>query len=167
MGHSGWGEFGWGGTPWGGDSLATLRERRRAHIAWLVDVQLLAPGAPLLKFSDINIDYVTDRYDRYIMAIGGVAQELERASSDSLNSPINITFRNGPWRAFSNLIEVGETYPFEGAAVTVKSVHLDDEKNPTDAEIIFQGILEEPRAITRRDFTCRAASVEFIADLRT
>lgn len=161
-----WGGFAWGEGPWGGAPIATLRERRRAHIVWLVEVALLGVGAPVLYFSDRNIDHMNVTYERYIQSVSGIDVELMRATSDSLNSPVSITFRNGKWRALDFLIEAGETNPFEGAPVTVKAVHLDDEKNPTDAETIFVGILEEPRQITRRDFTCMASSVEFFADLR-
>ena len=162
-----WGGFPWGGAPWGGIALDILRNRRRAKIVWLVDVELLGAGAPVLRLSNRNLEYSIYRYQRYILAVTGIARELSRVDSDSLNSPVTVRFQNRPFMAFDFLIEAGETYPFEGAKVTISALHLDDDNLPTEAEIVFVGVLDEPRGITKREFTCRASSVEFFADLRS
>ena len=162
-----WGSFPWGGGPWGGLSLNLLRERRRAKIVWLVDVELLGSGAPVLRLSNRNLEYNIYRYEKYILKVSGIARQLSRLDSDSLNSPVSILFENRPFMAFDYLIEAGQTYPFEGARCTVSALHLDDDGNPTEAEIVFVGVLDEPQSITKKEFSCMASSVEFFSDLRT
>ncbi|MCK4785454.1 MAG: hypothetical protein KAV87_17005, partial [Desulfobacteraceae bacterium] len=79
-----WGSFPWGGGPWGGLSLNLLRERRRAKIVWLVDVELLGSGAPVLRLSNRNLEYNIYRYEKYILKVSGIARQLSRLDSDSL-----------------------------------------------------------------------------------
>lgn len=148
--------------------MAGIDEARvldRAEPIYLVEVVLLNSG-PTLYLSDRQVTVAGQLYEDYINSISGLGAELRRAQALCLNAALELCFRNDPWRTYGHLIDACGDYPFGGSTVTVKEVMLDAEGVPSDAEMLFKGVLEEPRGIDLMGFYSRASSMEFAADNR-
>ncbi len=146
-------------------TIAQARDKDRARPVYLMEITLLNSG-PTLYFSDGNITVGGQRYEDYLGDLSGLGEDIRRSDSEGLNANINLGFKNDRYKAYTYLVELGETYPFEGAEVTIKETYLDAAGVPSDAETVFKGALDEPRDIDLMGFACRVSSVEFRADLK-
>ena len=142
---------------------STLRNRSRAEPIYLVDVTLKNSG-PILHFSDRNILVNVQQYENYIKDISGIEGEISRVDSAALNTDITITFKNDRYASYDYLIEIGDTYPFEGAECLIKEVYLDNDDNPSDIVTIFKGVIDEPQEIDLLSFQCKVSSMMFQKD---
>jgi hypothetical protein len=133
-------------------SATQLRDRPRAEPVYLVEIEL-KNGGPTLYISDRNIVMTTQRYENYLDDLS------------DLNSFSVLKFRNDRYKTYDYLIEIGDTYPFEGATVTVKECYLDG-NDSSSAVVIFKGALEEPRDIDRMGFTCKVSPMEYVKDMQ-
>jgi hypothetical protein len=124
------------------------------------------PVPPKLNFSDRNIKVGSYFYECYLEDLSGLGEELRRTTSGALNADITLRFRNDPYSTYDHLIEIGDTYPFEGALCVIREVYLDDDGTPSNAVTVFQGVLDEPRDVDLMGFTCKVSSMEFAADRR-
>lgn len=145
-------------------SIAEARGRTRLAPICLVEIILQGSGAPTLYLSDRNITVAGQIYEYYITGVDGLAEEIKRATSEGLNPRIDLTFWNARYAAYNYLIEIGDTYPFEGAILTVKECYLNDDGVPSVVETLFKGALDEPRDIDLMKFTCSASSMLFAKD---
>lgn len=146
-------------------SIVRMRERTRLRPVYLVEIALQNSG-PTLYLSDRNITIgdTPQTYENYIHNISEIAEEIERATSEGLNPEIQIEFYNGKFQAYNYLIEIGDTYPFEGAVITIKEIYLDDDGVASVIDTIFKGALDEPRDIDLMQFSCAASSLPFWKD---
>ena len=64
-------------------------------------------------------------YEDYILGIKGLKEAVNRRDSSALNVSLEIQFKNDPWQTYDRLVELGEVYPFEGAAVSIYEVYRD------------------------------------------
>jgi hypothetical protein len=138
-------------------------DRKRLAPIWLVEISLQNSG-PTLYFSDRNILVGSTLYEDYLEDLNGLGAQLNRKNSEFLNLDVTFRFKNRRFKTYNHLIEIGDAYPFEGAAATIKKVYLDDNDNPSDAEIIEKVILDEPGDIDQVNFMCRASSMPFAMD---
>lgn len=145
-------------------TTAQARDRTRAEIVFLVEVQTLASG-PLLLLSDRNITIAGIQYADYIASVTGLGDQLTRATGAFANGNASIVFKNDPWDANAYLSDLLETYPFEGAAVTIKRVFVDDDGTTATPETVFVGNLDSPVNISTIAFTCSANCREMFASL--
>jgi hypothetical protein len=139
------------------------RQLQRAETVYLVEIALLGSG-PTLYFSDRVITVGGILYEDYVHELNGVGTELKRLDSGGLNASLLIKFRNDPWRAYTYLSETLAAYPIVGAAVIVSEVMMESDGTPSDASVVFKGLMEEPHDIDLTDFSCRAMSMEFASD---
>ncbi len=145
------------------------RGRTRLEPVRLVEVELKNSG-PTLYFSDRNIEVGGQRYENYIEDLSGLGEGLRRAESPGPDSLLTLRFKNDAFESHDYLVEVGDTYPFEGAVVTVKEVYLDpptgsgQAARQSETVELFKGILDEPRDIDLLGFTCGATSMEYAKD---
>ena len=147
-------------------TAAVARDRTRAAVVYLVDIQTLAFG-PLLRLSDRNVIVAGVAYSDYIAGVSGVGDTLYRATGAFTSPPASITVRNDPYDTFTHLSELSETYPLEGAAVTIKTVCLDDDGTPATPETVFVGNFDSPTGVTGIAFTCAAICREAFISQRT
>jgi hypothetical protein len=138
-------------------------KRSRARSVWLVEIRLLNSG-PTLYLSDRNVTVQGQRYEYYLDDLSGLGEELRRADSGGLNADIALVFDNGRYQGYNRLVEIGETYPFDGAGVTIKAAYLDDDGTLLDLETVYKGVIEGPTGITPLAFECRVSSLEFFSD---
>ena len=143
--------------------VAQARDRDRLHPVYLVEIVLLNSG-PTLYLSDRNITVGGQDYEDYMDGLSGLGSELERLDSSGLNSALTLGFKNDKYQAYNYLIEIGGAYPIELATVTLKECYLDAAGTPSDTEVVFKGVLDEPRKIDLMRFTCMVTSMEFKAD---
>lgn len=147
-------------------TAAIARDRPRAAVVYLVEIQTLASG-PLLYLSDRNKVVGGLAYSDYIARVDGLGDTLFRATADFQTMPITITFRNDPYddgsTAYGYLSALSEDHPLEGAAVAVKACYLDDDNEPATPETVFVGNLDSPRSITGISFVCPVLSREAYA----
>jgi hypothetical protein len=67
-----------------------------------------------------------NRYEHYLDSLSGLGEEVQRATSEGLNTDITLRLANRQWRTEGEpLIAIGDTYPFEGASVVIKEVYFD------------------------------------------
>ena len=135
------------------------RDRNRAAIVYLCDIQTLA-GGPLLRLSDRNIPVGSVVYQAYLAGLSGLGDSLYRATGAFVNNPAALVFLNLPWDAYTSLAIMSETYPLEGAAVTIKQVHLDGDLTSATPETVFLGNLDSPKNITSITFACACVARE-------
>lgn len=144
-------------------TIAEARGTNRLKPVFLVEITLGNSG-PTLYLSDRNLTVAGQRYEDYLGDLSGLAEEVRRAESGGLNSDITLSFRNDRFQGYDYLIEMGETYPFEGAACVIKEVCLDDADNTSETETLFKGVLEEARDIDLIGFRCKVSSMLMKAD---
>lgn len=146
--------------------MTTVEESRNRPFAkpvYLVEIALRNSG-PTLFLSDRTITVGSQLYEDYLRDLSGIGLELERATSGGLNADVTLSFRNDRYQSYGYLIELAETYPFEGAQCKIKEAYLGDDGNPSDAETVFAGLLDEPGDIDLLSFRCSMSSMETRAD---
>ena len=143
--------------------LAILRNYPRIEPIYIVEIALKNSG-PTLYLSDRNITFGGQAYENYIKDISGIEGEISRVDSAALNTDITITFKNDPYASYDYLVEIGDTYPFEGAECLIREVYLDDDDNPSDIVTIFKGVIDEPQDIDLLSFQCKVSSMMFQKD---
>jgi len=146
-----------------GPPIGRLRDRSRYKPAYLVEITL-KNGGPTLYFSDRNINADGTLYEDYLDDLSGLGDELRRLDSSALNADITLRFKNDKYKGYNYLIEIGDTYPFEGAVCVIKETALDDSGTPSIPETVFKGALDEPSAIDLMGFTCRVSSMPYVKD---
>lgn len=139
------------------------RSLDRARPVYLIEIALQNCG-PTLYFSDRNITVDGRLYEDYVSSVETATEEALRTTSSALNSALAIGFRNERWRSYAYLIEVGETYPFEGGRLKLKETYLNDAGLPTGPETVFVGRLDAPEAIDLMGFKCGVSSMEYVSD---
>lgn len=147
-------------------SVTQARARAMAQPVYLVKIMLMGSGAPTLYLAERDITVASTRYEAYLDSVSGMGGMLERLTSDGLNSSLLLRLRNEPWRQYSHLVEVGADYPFEGAPMELSELYLGPGGEPSEADLIFTGILEGPSRIALSGFSCNITSLEFRADLK-
>jgi len=145
------------------DSQKQALDKRRLKPVYLIEITLQNSG-PVLYFSDRNITVGSQIYENYLESLSGLGRQLRRRNSETLNLDIDFTFKNQRYKNYSFLIEIGDTYPFEGAETTIKKVYLDDDNTPSDVEIIEKVVLDEPSDIDLMSFNCKASAVPYAKD---
>ena len=150
-------------------SIAQARDSSRAKPVCLVQIALKNAG-PTLYFSDRNITVGGQMYESYLHDLSGVAQELKRADSTAQNVNLELSFRNDKISYngvdYSNLIVLGETYPFETSVCSIYEAYLDDNNNPSDTVLIFKGVLDCPANIDLMGFKCKVSTMPMYMDAR-
>ncbi len=136
------------------------RDQDRLEPVYLVEIALLNSG-PTLYLSSRDVTYQSTAYQSYLDRVDGLGNESPRGGKGSLNAHVSIVFRNDPYGQSAHLVELGDTYPFEGAGITVKEVYLDGDGNMSSSDTVFHGALEEPRDIDLMSFTCKASRMDF------
>lgn len=144
-------------------TLLQLKDRSRYKPAYLLELTLKNSG-PTLYLSDRNISIEGQIYEDYLDDLTGIGDELRRADSEGLNTDITLTFKNDKYKGYNYLIEIGDTYPFEGAVCVIKETALDDSGTPSVPETVFKGVLDEPEDIDLMGFKCKVSSMVFHAD---
>lgn len=130
---------------------------------YLVEIALQASG-PVLYFSDRNVTVGGQVYEDYIASVTTPAEEALRPTSESLNAPLSIEFRNEPWRGFARLIEAGAEHPFEGGRCTLSEAYIDDAGVCGTPVTLFIGTLDAPAEIDLQGFTCAVSALDYGAD---
>ncbi|MDA8082271.1 MAG: hypothetical protein M0024_01270 [Nitrospiraceae bacterium] len=115
----------------------------------------LQNGGPMLYFADRNITVGSQTYEKYIESVSGISDEIKRIDSTFLNANITIQFKNIRFRTYNYLIEIGDTYPFEGALCTIKQLYT----AAGTPLVVFVGYLDQPENIDLAGFTCQVSSV--------
>lgn len=141
-------------------NIAEGRGLLSAEPVYLIDISLNS-GADTLRFSDRDFSYLGTQYQTYIQEVRGLGDQVSSRDSKTLNSRVEIVFRNEAFRALDYLIQLGDSTPFEGADVTINELYILPDGNYTSAEVVFRGALENPRKIDRLTFSCQASSLEF------
>jgi hypothetical protein len=137
--------------------------RDSAHVAPIILVEVtLKNSGGTHYFSDRSITVAAQRYEDYISNSLTIGAQLERDTSAGKNADVNIVFKNQAYKTYDYLIEIGETYPFEGADVTIKEVYLLDDGTLSDVDTLFVGALDSPKGIDLLSFSCKAISSEYI-----
>jgi len=144
-------------------SLIELRDRPRLKPVYLAEITLKNSG-PTLYLSDRNITVSGQLYEAYLKDLSGVGDELKRLSSDTLNSGIQLVFRNDKYKGYNYLVEIGDAYPFEGAECVIKETCLADNEVPADPGTLFKGVLDEPQEIDLLAFKCKLSSMIYQKD---
>jgi hypothetical protein len=140
------------------------RDRPRLHPAYLVEIKLKG-GGPTLYLSDRNISTTARMYQDYIGDISGLTDMMSRSSSEVSNFEVVLSFKNDRYGDHEFLVELGDTYPFEGAECIIRDAHLGDDFTLSSVgEVIFRGVLEGPHDVDLMDFKCRALGMEHRAD---
>jgi len=143
--------------------LAILRNYPRIEPIYIVEIALKNSG-PTLYLSDRNITFGGQAYENYIKDISGIEGEISRVDSAALNTDITITFKNDPYASYDYLVEIGDTYPFEGAECLIKEIYLDDDGALSNMVTIFKGVIDEPQDIDLLSFQCKVSSMMFQKD---
>jgi hypothetical protein len=144
-------------------TVAEARNRINVSPIYLIEITLLNSG-PTLYFSDRPVTISSQEYEDYIDSIDGIAEDISFLTSESLNSDITINFKNEPYLTHSYLIQIGDTYPFDGATCTIKEVYKLHDGTYSDVETIFVGILDEPENINLVGFSCNVSDKVISAD---
>lgn len=145
-------------------SVAQARGLTRLKPVFLIEIALQGAGAPTLYLSDRNITVSSQIFENYLDDLSGLAEEIERATSASRNPNISLRFHNDRYSSYNYLIEIGSVYPWEGAALTIKEVYLDDDNTPSAVDTVFKGALDEPRNIDLIGFECKASAITLVKD---
>ncbi|RJQ22036.1 MAG: hypothetical protein C4560_03145 [Nitrospiraceae bacterium] len=145
-------------------SIQKALDRSRLKPVYIVESTLQGAGAPTLYFSDRNITVGSQIYENYLDDLSGLAEEIERATSEGLNPDIHLRFKNDRFMSHTHLIEIGSTYPFHGAVTIIKEVYLDDDNAFSDVRTIFKGALDQPRDIDELNFTCPVSAMTLVKD---
>lgn len=143
---------------------AKALDRPRLKSVYLVEITLQGAGAPTLYISDRNITIGSQIYENYLSDLSGLGEEIVRATSAGLNPDIRLKFKNDRYMSHNYLIEIGETYPFDGAVTVIKEVYLDDDNVPSDVRTIFKGALDEPQDIDLLSFECSVSAMTLVKD---
>jgi len=145
-------------------TISQMRDRPRAKPVYLVEIALKNSG-PVLYFSDRNIVVGGQNYEAYLNDLSGIEDEVRRLSTEGLNANIDLAFRNDKYKTYNYLIEIGDTYPFEGAECVIKETYLGDDDLPAQSTAtLFKGVLDEPGDIDLMGFKCRVSSSIYAKD---
>ena len=139
-------------------------DKGRLKLAYLVEITLQGTNPPTLYLSDRNITVGGQIYECYLANLSGLREEIERATSEGLNPDITLEFLNDKYKTNNHLIELGDTYPFEGAVTIIKEVYIDDNDELSDTLTIFKGTLDEPQDIDLLKFKCSLSSMPTVKD---
>jgi len=134
-------------------TITEARDNDRAWPVWLVEITL-RNGGPTLYFSDRTVTLDGNTYNDYLRGISGPGEEIRRADSSSLEAEATISFKNERYGACEHLIEIGDTYPFDGAECVIREGYLDEFGEPSEAEVVFRGFLGPPEGIDEAVFSC-------------
>jgi hypothetical protein len=138
-------------------TVAELRDMPNARPMYLVEIQTLNSG-DMLYLSDRNRVFSSQNYEAYLQDLSNVGAELERADSSGLNAEVSFQFLNDGYKTDGYLSDYLDTYPLEGAAVTVKEIYIDvNDTNSSDSVTIFTGIMDAPKVINQQSFVCSAS----------
>ncbi|MCK5012232.1 MAG: hypothetical protein KAS66_00270 [Candidatus Omnitrophica bacterium] len=135
------------------------RAKNRLEPVLLFDIELLNGGGTLC-FSDRTITIGSTPYHHYILNASDVSDAVKRDTSTGDNPAVTIIFNNKSFRTYLHLSLIAATYPFSGGKVTIQEVYLDDDGNPSTAETLFVGRLEEIKAETIEQFTLVAMNIK-------
>jgi hypothetical protein len=139
-------------------TVAQLRDMPNARPVYLVEIQTLNSG-DMLYLSNKNIEFSSQNYEAYLSALTDIGAELERASSEGRNADVTFQFLNDTYKTSTYLTDYLDTYPIEGATVTVKEIYIDvNGNNSSDSVMTFTGILDAPMDINQLGFTVQASS---------
>ena len=148
-------------------SLASVsRLHDRAEPVYLIKLSLGGSPELTLYLAERALSVGGIEYEDYIEGVDSVGETLGRRDSGGLNSPLIIRFINEPWGAYGRLVELSEDYPFEGALCELSEVYMDADGVPSEAELIFKGLLEGPHEADLMGFSCRVTSLMSRADMR-
>lgn len=142
--------------------MTTITEARghdRAQPVWLAEITLLN-GGPTLYFSDRIVTLDGKTYEDYLSGLSGPGEEIRRADSRGIEAETTILFKNERFGSYEHLIEVGDTYPFEGAECVIKEAYLGASGEPSGAEVVFRGFLGPPEGIDAGGFACKVLTAD-------
>ena len=104
-------------------TLAEARSKIHVRPIFIFDIALLGDSAPTLYFSDRNVTVGGNDYEDFIDNMPDIQEEVRFINSSGLNSDITIVFKNDKYETKDYLIQFTETYPFNGATVTIQEVY--------------------------------------------
>jgi hypothetical protein len=139
-------------------TIIEARNRLRAEPVYLLEIALLNSG-PTLYLSDRILTVGSQVYEDYVDDLKGLGEELKRLDAGSLNADFTVRLRNDNYKTYDHLVTMGDTCPFEGAAVTVKEVYLDSDGTPSAAETIFKGVIDTLVDIDLLWFSCKVSDI--------
>jgi hypothetical protein len=144
----------------------TTETRSKVNLTpiYLVEIGLLGTGAPTLYFADRNLTVSSQDYLDFIDSIDGISEELSFLTSSGLNADITINFKNETFQTYTYLIQIGDTYPFDGAVCTIKEVYKKQDGTYTTPETLFVGVLDELENINLSSFSCNVSDKIISAD---
>ena len=148
--------------------MSTLKEARdclRTEPVYLVEIEPLGAGAPVLYLSEREIVVDGTRYEGYLQSIEGVRIGLRRISSGMFPSPLKLGFLNEPWRGYASLLDAGEDYPLDGAALTLSETYISPEGETTSPAIVAEGVLSGIIQTDRLVFYAGVRGRAFSADI--
>ncbi len=144
-------------------TISQARGRSWIKPVYLVEIVLKNSG-PTLYLSDRIITVGSQTYDDYITEITGLEAELRRADSGGLNAGISLELKNEKYKTYDHLSQIGDTYPWVGAGVTIKELYLEPPVLPgasegqSDVTTVFVGNVDEPRDTNRLTFSLSVSS---------
>jgi hypothetical protein len=144
-------------------TILQARDGSRIKPVYLL-VIVLENSGDTLYLSDREITVGGNRYQSYLLNMTEIGEQLQRANSEGLNSNLTLNFKNDAYGAHPYLIQKGTLTPFEGATCTISEVYLDDIGTASDAEVLYVGVLDNPKSIDLMRFSCMVSSAEFQAD---
>ncbi len=147
-------------------SVAQMRDSSRIQPVYLVQIALNG-GGPTLYFSDRNITVGSQIYESYLKDVEGIGNEIMRATSQERDAGVTLSFKNDAFQNYAYLIQIGDTYPFQGAICTINEIYEND-LNGTQSEqtIVFKGALNEPQDVDLFSFTCKVSRMPWLMDRR-
>jgi len=145
-------------------TVSELRTYDRAEPLYLVEITLIGEGAPVLCFAERGITVDGIVYEPYLSGIYGV-EEFGLSNSGGLDMSIRISFLNEPWGMYSRLSEVGDDYPFEGAAFSLREVYIGIDGEPSASGLLCRGVLDGLSSIDLMGFQAEVVSPEFRAGI--
>ncbi|MDO8282704.1 MAG: hypothetical protein Q7U10_08830 [Thermodesulfovibrionia bacterium] len=136
----------------------------KLYSAYLLDITLQGTGAPTLHISDRTITVSGVTYQNYLKDLSGLGEEIDRANSEGRNADITLVFKNKPYLTYNFFIQIGSTYPFEGALITIKEILINDLNVPGEPITIHMGVLDEAQDVDTLSFTYQASSLWKLKD---
>lgn len=137
---------------------AEARAHDRVEPVYLVEIELVGAGAPMLCLAERDIEVDGIRYEGYLLEVGNLEWGIRRIALGDSARALRLRIQNEPWRGYSRLVEVGEDFPFEGAKVYLKEAYIDSEGTTTGSELLFRGVIVGASAVDLMELFVEAKS---------
>lgn len=142
-----------------------LQAKDRARLAPVRMVEIaLADSGPTLYLADRAVLVQGQQYEDYLIDVGEIATACSILGGCATGSPVQVRMKNDPYAGYQSLAAIEAAHPFTGARCVLKQAYLSHAGEPSEPEVVFEGIAQGPVEIGPMGLTCVLWPMDRAAD---